>query len=255
MNKNYFKQWMFFLLLVSSGAFAQVSNLPDEPSIPLGDEEYYGRVGVNTEQPKATLHISEKDLDVLANSANYTQKAQGVLFPQFTTEQRNKFTRVSYGTMIYNSDEDCIEVYKRNTESWVCLCDCNTSSVPPPLPEDPVPSYQDVYVEDYHNLIIKFNDNKTSGTVSGVHLNYSSDIDTDYNGITEAIQGSKTPVNMELEIPHTSINIGTGEIPFTIKWDITDISRLDNESDYHFRVFIEGKNVYIYIKFERDDSI
>ena len=75
---------------------------------------YTGRVGINTEQPQATLDIREIEPNLLPVGA-----AQGVVFPNFTTEQRAKFQNVKEGTMIYNTTLKCVEFY--DGMNWKCL--------------------------------------------------------------------------------------------------------------------------------------
>lgn len=86
------------------------------------EQELYGRVGINTLTPKASLDITEKD-DLLETNA------QGVSFPNFSTSRREKFTNVKVGTMIFNTDKKCLEMYMGvigSTHHWNCL----TSSAP-----------------------------------------------------------------------------------------------------------------------------
>lgn len=84
---------------------------PAEPIIPEPEpENYNGRVGINTTQPEATLHIKE---------ATATTSPQGVLFPSFTNEDIKKFENVTEGTMIFNSSEKCLQIYIDN--SFKCL--------------------------------------------------------------------------------------------------------------------------------------
>lgn len=76
------------------------------------EENYSGRVGINTETPRATLEISQLDLVPL-------HQPQGVIFPKFTTEERAKFINITEGTMIYNLTEKCLEIYIGG--NWKCL--------------------------------------------------------------------------------------------------------------------------------------
>lgn len=75
-----------------------------------------GRVGINTEKPKASLHILEKRI-TNENRAS----AQGVIFPHITTAQRNDFQNVEKGTMIFNTDKQCLEIYAGTTGQWYCV--------------------------------------------------------------------------------------------------------------------------------------
>ena len=76
--------------------------------------EYDGRVGINTETPKASLEIAR-------HTGLPETSVQGVLFPQLTSEQRDKFTKtdVSEGTMIFNLTKRCLEIFTQN--DWNCV--------------------------------------------------------------------------------------------------------------------------------------
>ncbi|MDO4764086.1 MAG: GEVED domain-containing protein [Flavobacteriaceae bacterium] len=78
------------------------------------DNPYDGRVGINTEEPLATLDVRETKLDLLPKGT-----PQGVLFPRFTTQERDTFQNVKEGTMLYNTTLKCLEIYKENT--WECF--------------------------------------------------------------------------------------------------------------------------------------
>ena len=76
--------------------------------------EYDGRVGINTETPKASLEIAR-------HTGLPETSVQGVLFPQLTTEQRGKFTKtnVAEGTMIFNLTKRCLEIFTQ--DDWNCV--------------------------------------------------------------------------------------------------------------------------------------
>ncbi|MBT0549562.1 FISUMP domain-containing protein [Riemerella anatipestifer] len=87
----------------------------------LNAQDYNGRVGINTDKPKATLEISK----VAVSPTMPATKAQGVLFPKFSTIERNKFSSTTeIGTMIYNTDKSCIEIYQgviSGVHQWQCM--------------------------------------------------------------------------------------------------------------------------------------
>lgn len=88
---------------------------PNTPTTPQ-EESYLGRVGINTAEPKATLDIREISLDQLPAG-----QSQGVLFPSFTSEERDKFQSVEEGTMIFNTTLKCLEIYKGSELKWQCV--------------------------------------------------------------------------------------------------------------------------------------
>lgn len=84
-------------------------------------QETQGRVGINTENPRATLDIHRNTL----NDQNRTF-AQGVSFPNFTTDERAQFRNVLKGTMIYNTTKSCVEICtgtENDIPQWSCMSD------------------------------------------------------------------------------------------------------------------------------------
>ncbi|MCO4305029.1 hypothetical protein NGQ54_10545, partial [Riemerella anatipestifer] len=63
------------------------------------------QVGINTNDPKATLEVKK-------NTNLPNTQPQGVLFPKFSTAERSLFENVEPGTMIYNTDKRCVEIYQ-----------------------------------------------------------------------------------------------------------------------------------------------
>ena len=78
------------------------------------------RIGINTAEPKATLDISRVELNELPAG-----HAQGFMLPSFTTAERDTFTGVKRGMMIYNITDNCIESYTLigGQDEWKCLVD------------------------------------------------------------------------------------------------------------------------------------
>ncbi|MDY3548730.1 hypothetical protein PG291_08960 [Riemerella anatipestifer] len=93
----------------------------------LNAQDYSGRVGINTQKPQATLDISKKELNTLPSG-----HTQGVLFPEFSTAERSTFTNPKKGTMIYNTDKECIEIYRGisgGVHQWSCLPDVGSNKI------------------------------------------------------------------------------------------------------------------------------
>ena len=72
------------------------------------------RVGINTDNPRATLDISK-----VASGLPMGQ-VEGVIFPHMTQAQRNAMTttQLTAGLMIYNTDKKCIDIW--NGTNWQC---------------------------------------------------------------------------------------------------------------------------------------
>ncbi|MGV4495811.1 hypothetical protein ACQ1Q9_01925 [Ornithobacterium rhinotracheale] len=85
--------------------------------VALAQQDAEGRVGINTDSPQATLDIAE-----LSNLPS--TQPQGVSFPNFSTEERAKFENPKVGTMIFNTDKQCLEMYfglKGGRAHWDCI--------------------------------------------------------------------------------------------------------------------------------------
>ncbi|MCU7568586.1 fibrobacter succinogenes major paralogous domain-containing protein, partial [Riemerella anatipestifer] len=82
------------------------------------------QVGINTNTPRATLEVKK-------NTNLPNTQPQGMLFPKFTSEERLKFSGTAeIGTMIYNTDKECIEIYRGvsgGVHQWSCLLDVGST--------------------------------------------------------------------------------------------------------------------------------
>ncbi|WP_406648975.1 hypothetical protein, partial [Ornithobacterium rhinotracheale] len=90
--------------------------------VALAQQDAEGRVGINTSNPVASLDISRNE--ALLKDAETQKQAQGVSFPNFSTEERSKFENVAEGTMIYNTTKKCLEMYfglKGGRAHWDCI--------------------------------------------------------------------------------------------------------------------------------------
>ncbi|MGV4519526.1 hypothetical protein ACQ1Q6_09955, partial [Ornithobacterium rhinotracheale] len=76
--------------------------------VALAQQDAEGRVGINTSNPVASLDISRNE--ALLKDVETQKQAQGVSFPNFSTEERSKFENVAEGTMIYNTTKKCLEM-------------------------------------------------------------------------------------------------------------------------------------------------
>ncbi|UVD88279.1 FISUMP domain-containing protein [Ornithobacterium rhinotracheale] len=88
--------------------------------VALAQQDAEGRVGINTDAPEASLDISRNEELLRKNST----QPQGVSFPNFSTEERSKFENPKVGTMIFNTDKQCLEMYfglKGGRAHWDCI--------------------------------------------------------------------------------------------------------------------------------------
>ncbi|MRM83847.1 FISUMP domain-containing protein [Riemerella anatipestifer] len=100
------------------------------PLVLNAQDDYKGRVGINTTTPQATLDISKVEVSPTMPA----DKAQGVLFPKLTTAERLTFSpNTKKGTLIYNKDKNCIEMYRGligGVHEWACINDASVFANP-----------------------------------------------------------------------------------------------------------------------------
>ena len=104
-----------------------------------------GKVGVNTAEPKATLHVK--------SSADMT-KPQGIVLPYATTAEIDSWVGMLAGTMVYNTDTNCLETY--NGTEWVSNCG---SSPTPPTPPTPPSIPSTITLKNTSYVIVSVRDN------------------------------------------------------------------------------------------------
>ena len=83
-----------------------------------------GHVGINTNTPKATLHVESK--------VTSPTSPQGIIPPHATSSEIDSWTGMVRGTLVYNTTTNCIEFY--NGSDWISNCDSSTPPAPSPLP-------------------------------------------------------------------------------------------------------------------------
>ena len=72
-----------------------------------------GHVGINTNTPKATLHVESK--------VTSPTSPQGIIPPHATSSEIDSWTGMVRGTLVYNTTTNCIEFY--NGSDWISNCD------------------------------------------------------------------------------------------------------------------------------------
>lgn len=209
----------------------------------LGQE---GRVGINTENPKATL-------DIVGSKGVAETYAQGVIFPRFTTEDRAKFTNVVEGTMIYNTTKHCVEVYQLYNEElqWRCQCSCET---PEPITDstDGIASISIDGIESYfvsqYSTCYGWIVSATINDNTPISLLYTADKDgvfterryegtfTSYNVNSTVLDTNK----ITLVIPAGEFRAGQGKIPAYLEVDGDGFFRTYN-SGIHWTIELGGK--------------
>ena len=84
-----------------------------------------GRVGINTDSPKATLHVVGKQP---------AAQAEGIVFPHASQAEINTWQgmgNLEIGTTVYNTDQRCLETW--NGIKWYNHCGGRSATPPGPL--------------------------------------------------------------------------------------------------------------------------
>jgi hypothetical protein len=87
------------------------------------------QVGIGTTSPD-----NSAELDVTSPNDN-----KGFLPPRLSTTDRDGIVNPAAGLVIYNTTENCLEVW--NSMNWVNLCDGTTSVPPPPIADCATPGF------------------------------------------------------------------------------------------------------------------
>ena len=83
-----------------------------------------GRVGINTDSPKATLHVVGKQP---------AAQAEGIVFPHASQAEINTWQgmgNLEIGTTVYNTDQRCLETW--NGIKWYNHCGGRSATPPGP---------------------------------------------------------------------------------------------------------------------------
>ena len=106
-----------------------------------------GRVGINTAEPKATLHVK---------SSSDMTKTQGIVLPHATSAEIDNWVGMLAGTMVYNTNTKCLETY--NGTDWVSSCESGSTPIPPTPPTPPsIPST--ITLKNTSYVIVSVRDN------------------------------------------------------------------------------------------------
>lgn len=79
----------------------------------IAPAQYEGRIGVNTDTPRATIEIKAK----------FTENVQGILFPHISETEKNAWKKddtegVVAGTIIWNTTKTCLDIF--DGTNWKC---------------------------------------------------------------------------------------------------------------------------------------
>ena len=88
------------------------------------------QVGINTDNPKATLHVESKDP---------AHKTEGIMFPKATQDEMTNWGlgAADAGIMVFNTSQSCLELW--DGTKWVNQCGGRRTVPPgPPTPPGPI---------------------------------------------------------------------------------------------------------------------
>ncbi|MGV4603373.1 hypothetical protein ACQ1R0_09150, partial [Ornithobacterium rhinotracheale] len=173
--------------------------------VALAQQDAEGRVGVNTTTPNASLEVSRND-ELFKKDET---QAQGVTFPNFSTEERSKFENVAVGTMIFNTTKKCLEMYfgvVNGVHQWSCIPDVNNKQSQNVSVEPAGWSGQFIGGVALNGQSVKFK-LVNNGFVGITNVNFSDAV-----SIQNASSGASKQGNVSVKQgQHTSVSLNGGE--------------------------------------------
>ncbi len=81
-------------------------------------------MGINTNSPKGTF-------DIVDNPDNANTDPEGLLIPRLTTSEINAMVvgADQNGLLVYDTDEECVKLYKHSEATWLCNLDSGSDTV------------------------------------------------------------------------------------------------------------------------------
>ena len=179
------------------------------------------QVGINIDNPKATLHVVGK---------NPAAQAEGIIFPLATQAEINSWSglgNLEVGTVVYNTDQKCLESWTGT--KWENHCGGRRSIVPGPPPPPVIPGpilpapapaptlpslpggltlgdsgyyLASIYDEDY----LPYNDS-TQPAGNGQFGAHPAD-GNDYTTVSNPYPAENTIINVQGKLDHTGIEVG-----------------------------------------------
>jgi hypothetical protein len=159
-----------------------------------------GHVGINTDTPKATLHVESK--------VTSPASPQGIIPPYATSLEIDSWTGMVRGTLVYNTVTNCIEVY--NGSDWISNCDGSTPPTPSPAVPSPISLPNGIKLNSSSKSIVSiFDEDYLPYTMPASAATWSS---TPADGVKESVKidiKGKIPYpnGIQVKIPVT-VNVG-----------------------------------------------
>ena len=179
------------------------------------------QVGINIDNPKATLHVVGK---------NPAAQAEGIIFPLATQAEINSWSglgNLEVGTVVYNTDQKCLESWTGT--KWENHCGGRRSIVPGPPPPPVIPGpilpapapaptlpslpggltlgdsgyyLASIYDEDY--LPYNYNTQPAGNGQFGAHPADGND----YTTVSNPYPAENTIINVQGKLDHTGVEVG-----------------------------------------------
>lgn len=177
-------------------------------------KEYDGRVGINTEEPQASLEIRR-------HTGLPSGSAQGVMFPKLSIAERGDFnlSDKQIGLMIFNTDNKCLEMYfgkKGGVHQWSCINGPLATTRPITAPPTTTPVYNMpstiALSSGTHWLVSVYDNNYLPYSKPSAPATWSSVNITDGRDLLIDIKTKITTTGIDVYIPVSSVT-GSGTLP------------------------------------------
>lgn len=200
------------------------------------------QVGINTDTPKATLHVVSRVTD--------PTRPQGVVLPHATSQQIRDWVGVEEGTLIYNITEKCVQSF--NGVSWDNLGGCGTHNVPgkaTAITKIPLPARVSLENSGYYIASIYDEDylpyTKDTGEAAfGFHNPQGTRIVSPYESTID-VPGKLDTTGIEVGIPVVATYGANITIPSISIKAIVPAEKTENNRNTEIELFFPG-DTFIY---------
>ncbi len=170
------------------------------------------QVGINTENPKATLEIK----------ANTQDPVSGLLIPKVNTTERNAFVKPEQGLMIYNTDLKCHELNVGTpiAPAWECVATAKNVQTVSIEPVGFIGNFKlrDRNNPNTHKVVFRVTNN-TSSQLQGIDLSFVK-----VDGVSQYVDYGQNdnvsiPANSSVDLEYGISGTNWRDAVFTLTYD------------------------------------
>ncbi|SZD73364.1 Uncharacterised protein [Candidatus Ornithobacterium hominis] len=170
------------------------------------------QVGINTENPKATLEIK----------ANTQDPVSGLLIPKVNTTERNAFVKPEQGLMIYNTDLKCHELNVGTpiAPAWECVATAKNVQTVSIEPVGFIGNFKlrDRNDPNTHKVVFRVTNN-TSSQLTGIDLSFVK-----VDGVAQYVDYGQNdnisiPANSSVDLEYGISGTNWRDAVFTLTYD------------------------------------